>query len=123
MLHLPTFNTQLEKMTLVTPHDLAIISLKGSHHSSHAGHLGDSEKRVLRRVNFPRRMDTVDRNLVLLKQMVARFDAMEQGAPQEYLDELLKASTNDGQGLQCEQEGCMMDKCVSCCSACGYVIV
>jgi len=119
MLHLPTFNTPLEKMTLITPHDLAIISLKGSHHSSHAGHLGDSEKRVARRVNFPRRMDTVDRNLVLLKAMMLRFEAMNQGAPQEYLDELLKATTLEGKEVRCEQEGCMMDKCVNCCPLCG----
>ena len=43
---------QLEAMTLVTPHDLAIISIKGAHSAAQARHLGESETRVSRRVNF-----------------------------------------------------------------------
>ena len=53
LLHMPTLSRQLEAMTLVTPHDLAIMSIKGTHDSAQVSHLGDSEMRVNRRVNFP----------------------------------------------------------------------
>ena len=83
LLHMPTLSKQLEEMTLVTPHDLAIISTKGTHYSAHAAHLGDSEMKVERRVNFPRKMEIGPRELVLLKIMAKRFQDMGEACPQE----------------------------------------
>ena len=88
LLHMPTLSKQLEEMTLVTPHDLAIISTKGTHYSAHAAHLGDSEMKVERRVNFPRKMEIGPRELVWLKNMAKRFKDMDEPCPQEYTDEL-----------------------------------
>ncbi len=53
ILHMPTLTSELKEMTLLTPHDFAMISMKGMHFTAQAGHLGDSETRVTRRVNFP----------------------------------------------------------------------
>ncbi len=73
LIHFPTMPRQLENMTLATPHDLAIMSLKGAHYASRAHHLGEAETEVSRRVNFPRRMAEDLRHLVILKLIKVRF--------------------------------------------------
>ena len=85
---MPTLSKQLEAMTLVTPHDLAIISIKGTHYSAQANHLGESEMRVNRRVNFPREMEIGPRQLVMLRIMANRFKDMGEAYLKEYTDEL-----------------------------------
>ncbi len=79
---------QLDEMTLVTPYDLVLISMKGAHYASKAHQLGESEMEVIRRVNFPRRMSEPERHLVILKEMKRRFNDMGENLPKEYADEL-----------------------------------
>ena len=93
-------------MTLVTPHDLAIISL-GAHYASKAHHLGEAETEVSRRVNFPRRMNPTERHLVTLKIMKMRFNDMGENLPREYADELERA-------YPARQVFCQEDNCVVC---------
>ena len=124
LLHIPTLSKQLEAMTLVTPHDLAIISIKGMHYAAQANHLDDSEMRVHRRVNFPRKMEIGPRELVLVRMMVGRFQEMGKPCPQEYIDELELSSS------PVKQDYCSHDKCelvtnvkknifMHLCGACG----
>jgi hypothetical protein len=70
LIRFPTMPRQLEKMTVGTPHDLPIISLKGPHYASRAHHLGEAETEVSRRVNFPRRMSED------LRQIKVQFNDM-----------------------------------------------
>ncbi len=108
LLHMPTLSKQLEEMTLVTPHDLVIISTKGTNYSAHAAHLGDSEMKVERRVNFPRKREIGPRELVLLKNMAKRFKDMGEPCPQEYTDELETAYT-PGKHDCCHHDQCTVE--------------
>ncbi len=122
---MPALSRQLEAMTLVTPHDLAIISTKGTHYSAQASHLGDSEMRVNRRVNFPRKMEIGPRELVLLKIMAKRFQEMGEACPQEYTDEL-ETVYLPGKHDFCNQDQCTVatnvqkDIFMNLCGVCEY---
>ena len=83
LLYVPTMPKQLDEMTLVTPYDLVVISMKGAHYAFKAHQLGESEMEVNRRVNFPRRMSEPERHLVILKEMKRRFEDMGEQYPKE----------------------------------------
>jgi hypothetical protein len=91
---------------LLTPHDFSIVSMKGMHFTAQAGHLGDSETRVTRRVNFPRKSDLISRNHIALKMMMERITIMGQECPKEYRDELMSTSKPPT-----KQEYCMKTDC------------
>ncbi len=106
ILHMPTLTSELKEMTLITPHDLSIISMKGMHYSAQAGHLGDSETRVTRRVNFPRNSDLEFRNHIALKLIMERLICMGEEPPKEYHDELMSTRRPP-----VKQEYCMKIEC------------